>query len=228
MSLPKLQIPTYELVLPSTGKKIKYRSFLVKEEKLLMIANETGEKEEMQIAISQIIDNCTFSALDNLSLPMFDVEYIFLNLRAKSVSEVVNINVLCPDDNETYCSVEINLLNIKCRKIIKNENVIKLDDSVGVILNYPTLDIVSNNTDDIVYILSKLIKSIYDSDTVYERDDFTENEIIEFVESMTQEQLKRISDFYENVPVIEIEIKVKNPKTGIISDVSLKGLDSFF
>lgn len=228
MSLPKLQIPTYELVLPSTGKKIKYRSFLVKEEKLLMIANETGEKEEMHIVISQIIDNCTFSALDNLSLPMFDVEYIFLNLRAKSVSEVVNINVLCPDDNETYSSVEINLSDIKCRKIIKNENVIKLDDSVGVILNYPTLDIVSNNTDDIVYIISKLIKSIYDSDSVYERDDFTENEIIEFVESMTQEQLKRISDFYENVPVIEIKIKVKNPKTGIISDVSLKGLDSFF
>ena len=227
MSLPKLQIPTYELKLPSTGKKIKYRSFLVKEEKLLMIANETGENEEKKIAITQIIDNCTFSKLNTTDLPVFDLEYLFLNLRAKSVSEFVDINVLCPDDGKTYCSVKVNLLDIKCRKVAKNENVIKLDDSVGVILNYPTLDLITDSG-DVIHILSKLIKSIYDKDNIHERIDFTDEEIIEFVESMTQEQLKKISDFYENIPSVEITIKVKNPETEVISDVTLKGLDSFF
>jgi hypothetical protein len=226
MALPVLQVPTYELTLPSNSKKIKFRAFLVKEEKLLMIANETGEESERILAITQIIENCTFGKLDAKVMPAFDVEYLFLKLRSKSIGESVNIKILCPDDKETYVEVTVNLDDIVCKKPKKNANVIKLDSTVGIILKYP--GILTKSSDSTVDAVSELIESIYDGDTVFDSVDFSQEEISKFVESMTQKQLQLIVDFFENIPKIGISVDVINPKTKIKSTVKLEGLDSFF
>jgi hypothetical protein len=226
MALPVLQVPTYELTLPSNSKKIKFRSFLVKEEKLLMIANETGEEKERILAVSQIIENCTFGKLDAKVMPAFDVEYLFLKLRSKSIGESVDIKILCPDDKETYAEVTVNLDDITCKKPKKNSNIIKLDKSVGIILKYPGINTtIEGSTVDVV---GDLIESIYDGDTVFDAVDFSKDEISKFVESMTQKQLQLIVGFFENIPKIEISVDVMNPKTKIKSTVKLEGLDSFF
>jgi hypothetical protein len=226
MTLPVLQVPTYELTLPSNSKKIKFRSFLVKEEKLLMIANETGEEKERILAVSQIIENCTFGKLDAKVMPAFDVEYLFLKLRSKSIGESVDIKILCPDDKETYAEVTVNLDDITCKKPKKNSNIIKLDESVGIILKYPGINTkIEGSTVDVV---GDLIESIYDGDTVFDAVDFSKDEISKFVESMTQKQLQLIVKFFENIPKIEISVDVINPKTKIKSTVKLEGLDSFF
>lgn len=226
MALPVLQVPTYELTLPSNSKKIKFRSFLVKEEKLLMIANETGEEKERILAVSQIIENCTFNKLNAKVMPAFDVEYLFLKLRSKSIGESVDIKILCPDDKETYADVTINLDDIKCKKPKKNANIIKLDDSVGIILKYPGIN--TKTEGSTVDVVGDLIESIYDGDTVFDAVDFSKDEISKFVESMTQKQLQLIVSFFENIPKIEISVDVINPKTKIKSTVKLEGLDSFF
>jgi hypothetical protein len=226
MALPVLQIPSYELTLPSNSKKIKFRSFLVKEEKLLMIANETGEESERILAITQIIENCTFGKLDAKVMPSFDVEYLFLKLRSKSIGESIDIKILCPDDKETYADVTINLDDIICKKPKKNANIIKLDDSVGIVLKYP--GILTKSSDSTVETVSELIESIYDGESVFDASDFSEDEISQFVESMTQKQLQLIVGFFENIPKIEISVDVVNPKTKIKSAVKLEGLDSFF
>lgn len=228
MALPVLQVPTYELTLPSNSKKVKFRSFLVKEEKLLMIANETGEEDERRIAISQIIDNCTFGKLDANKMPAFDIEYLFLQLRAKSVGESVDLKILCPDDSLTYAEVSINLMDIKCKKPKKKANVISLDDSVGVVMKYPTIATVIGESDSPVDVIIDSIESIYDGDTIFESSDFSRDEITAFVETMSQKQLQSVSSFFENIPKVSITIKVKNPKTDVESDVTLEGLDSFF
>jgi hypothetical protein len=226
MALPVLQVPTYELTLPSSSKKIKFRSFLVKEEKLLMIANETGDEKERILAVSQIIENCTFGKLDAKVMPAFDVEYLFLKLRSKSIGESVDIKILCPDDKETYAEVTVNLDDITCKKPKKNSNIIKLDESVGIILKYPGINTkIEGST---VEVVGDLIESIYDGDTVFDAVDFSKDEISKFVESMTQKQLQLIVGFFENIPKIEISVDVMNPKTKIKSTVKLEGLDSFF
>jgi len=226
MALPKLQAPTYELKLPSSGKKIKYRSFLVKEEKLLMIANETGEEEERILAISQIIENCTFSKLNARNMPVFDIEYLFLQLRAKSVGESAEVKVLCPDDGITYVDVTINLEDIKCSRPKKNANVIKLDDLVGVTLKYPSIS--TSNANDLVDVLSDSIESIFDGESVYDPKDFSKEDLKSFIESMTQGQLNKVIEFFDNIPRVHLDVEVTNPKTSEKSSVRLEGLDSFF
>jgi hypothetical protein len=226
MALPVLQVPTYELTLPSNSKKIKFRSFLVKEEKLLMIANETGEEKERILAVSQIIENCTFNKLDAKVMPAFDVEYLFLKLRSKSIGESVDIKILCPDDKETYAEVTVNLDDITCKKPKKNSNIIKLDESVGIILKYPGIN--TKTEGSTVDVVGDLIESIYDGDTVFDAVDFSKDEISKFVESMSQKQLQLIVSFFENIPKIGISVDVINPKTKIKSTVKLEGLDSFF
>ncbi len=228
MALPQLQAPVYELTLPSNGKKIKFRSFLVKEEKLLMIANETGEESERTTAIAQIIDNCTFSKLDAYNMPIFDVEYLFLKLRSKSVGESVDVKVLCPDDKKTFVDVNISLEDIKCKRPKKNVNVVQLDDSVGVVLKYPTISTEIPDSPDTVSVIINQMESIFDADTVYDVVDFSSEELTTFVESMTQPQLAKILDFFENIPKVSLSVKVKNPETEVVSEVVLRGLDSFF
>ncbi len=225
MSLPQIQAPIYELKLPSNGKKIKFRSFLVKEEKLLMIANETGEEEERLTAVSQIINNCTFGKLDAREMAVFDVEYLFLQLRAKSVGETVEIKVLCPDDKKSYADVTVNIEDIKCSKPKKDANIIKLDETVGIILKYPTID---SSADTVIGALRDSIESIFDLETVFNTSDFSEDEITQFIESMTQKQLMKVVDFFENIPKVKLRVEVINPNTKVKSEVKLEGLDSFF
>ncbi len=226
MALPILNTPSYELTLPSNGKKIKFRSFLVKEEKLLMIANETGEEKERVLAINQIINNCTFDKLNANKMASFDVEYLFIKLRAKSVGESVDLKILCPDDKETYTEVTINLDDIKCKRPKKNSNIIKLEGDVGVILKYPSIETVAH--DNLVDTIVDLIDSVYDGDAIFKGEDFSREELSEFVESMSQKQLQPVVNFFENMPKVGISVGVTNPKTGVKSTVLLEGLDTFF
>ena len=172
MALPKLKTSIYELTLPSTGKKIKYRSFLVKEEKILMIANETGESEDQKRAIGQIIENCTFDKLDYEDMPTFDIEYLFIKIRSKSVGETVDLSILCPDDKTTRVDVNINLEEIKCNKPKKGSNIIKLTDVVGLTMKYPTISMKVDEKDGF-RIVADCIESIYDEETVYTLSDFS-------------------------------------------------------
>jgi hypothetical protein len=227
MALPILEVPIYELKLPSSGKKIKYRSFLVKEEKILMIANETGEIEDQKRAIGQIITNCTFGELDYEEMPTFDVEYLFINIRAKSVGETVDLSVLCPDDKETRVDVNISLDDIKCKKPKKNFNVIKLNETIGIIMKYPTLRMKVDEKDGF-RIVAECIESIYDEDTVYATADFSKDELDTFIDSMTQTQLEMVSEFFDGIPKVYKDIEVMNPKTKVKSKVRLEGMETFF
>jgi hypothetical protein len=227
MALPILDVPTYELKLPSSGKKIKYRPFLVKEEKILMIANETGEIEDQKRAIGQILTNCTFGKINYEDMPTFDVEYLFINIRSKSVGETVNISVLCPDDDKTRVDTIVNLDDIKCENIKKNSNIIKLTDNIGIIMKYPTMNIQVEEEEEFKIIL-KCVESIYDEDTVYDASDFSAVELEEFIDSMTQAQLEMVGDFFKNMPKVYKNIEVMNPKTKVKSKVRLEGLQTFF
>jgi len=227
MALPILEVPTYELKLPSTGKKIKYRSFLVKEEKILMIANETGEVEDQKRAIGQIITNCSFGELDYKDMPTFDVEYLFLNIRAKSVGETVDLSVLCPDDKTTRIDINININDIKCNKPKKNANIIKLNDDIGLVMKYPTMDI-REDLDDGFKVIIKCIESVYDENTIYSLDDFSKEEVSDFIDSMNSTQLEMIGNFFDNMPKVYKDIEVINPKTKVKSKVRLEGMETFF
>jgi hypothetical protein len=227
MALPILEVPTYELKLPSSGKKIRYRSFLVKEEKILMIANETGEIDDQKRAIGQIITNCTFGELDYEDMPTFDVEYLFINIRAKSVGETVDLSVLCPDDKITRIDVNISLDDIKCKKPKKNFNVIKLNETIGVVMKYPTLRMKVDEKDGF-RIVAECIESIYDEDTVYATADFSKDELDTFIDSMTQSQLEMVSDFFDGIPKVYKDIEVTNPKTKVKSKMRLEGMETFF
>lgn len=227
MALPILKVPTYELKLPSNGQKIKYRPFLVKEEKLLMIANDTGETEDQKRAIGQIIVNCSFGELDYNTMSTFDVEYMFINIRSKSVGEMVELSVLCPDDRVTRVDIEVNLAEIKCPKPKKNSNIIKLTEDIGVIMMYPTMNMKIDEMDGFDVICG-CIDSVYDGDSVYSAADFSEDEIVDFVDSMTQQQLKLVSEFFDDMPKVYKKIEVTNPKTKVKSEITLEGMETFF
>ena len=237
MSLPKLNTPTYQLVLPSTEKKIKFRPFLVKEQKLLLMAQNSNDKNEMIEAIAQIIENCTFGKVKGSEAYMFDLEYIFLQIRAKSVGEVAKLKVLCPDDKKTYANAEIDLSKIEVYVDDDHNNNIVIDETrkLGVVLKYPSLKSVNNNmfsgevklseTYEMIY---SLIEQIYEGEKVYLSKDTSKEEIKEFIDGLTGEQMKKIQGFFSSMPRLEHKIKVKNPVTNVESDVTLKGLADFF
>ncbi len=235
MALPKLNVPKYKLKLPSDGTVVNYRPFLVKEEKLLLMATELGGQDEMVSAISNIIESCT--DVKNVKLlATFDIEYIFLNIRAKSVGERVNVNVTCPDDQETEVPVSILLDDIKVVKSRKHKREIKLDDSIVVTMKYPTLDdFVSMNftdgtpdVDDMFDMAAKCIASIADSNQIYDCSDTPSEEIVQFFEEMNSKQFQLIQTFFETMPKLSHTITVTNPETGVESDVVLEGLSAFF
>jgi hypothetical protein len=231
MSLPKLNAPIYTLKLPSSGKTVKFRPFLVKEEKLLMIANETGDHQERSDAIGQIIENCTYGKLKYSEMPTFDVEYMFLNLRAKSVSEEVVVKVLCPDDNETYAKVKVDLMSVKCIRPKKKDNLIMMDDKVGILMKYPTMDMaIEDASEDSTFIetIKKSVLSVFDGDAVYEADDFTDKELQDFIESMNNTQFQKIIDFFKTLPKVHLDVDLINPKTKVKGTVRIEGIESFF
>ena len=236
MALPKLNVPTYELVVPSTDEKVKYRPFLVKEEKILLIAMESGKSEDMLQSVKDIVDECTFNKLKLGSMPMFDVEYIFLQIRAKSVGEVSKLKVLCQDDMKTYANVSVDLNDIEVQVDDDHTNKIVLSDEMGVIMKYPTIDsFTENKIDDInasnmLDVIAICIAQIYDKkgEEVYDSKDSTRKELIEFVEQLNTQQFADIQKFFDTMPSLRHTITVKNPKTKKESEVTLTGLNDFF
>jgi len=231
MALPKLASAKYELTLPSNGEKVEFRPFLVKEEKLLLMAQSAGGEKEQIVAIKDIINNCTFGKVDANTLPFFDLEYVFLQLRAKSVGEKTKISVTCPDDKKTKVQVEINLADIKCVTNVEHNNKIELGDGIGIMMKYPMIDIMAAQSDKpeaAFEIIKNCVDSIYDAENVTDRKDMDEKELNEFIESMTHEQFEKMNNFFTTMPRVKEEVKVKNPNTGVESTVVLEGMASFF
>ena len=238
MPLPKIATPTYELELPSTGQTINYRPFLVKEEKVLVIALESEDNKQITSAIKAVLKNCIITkGIKVESLPTFDIEFLFLNIRGKSVGEELEVNVICPDDEKTEVPVTIDLDDIKVQKNENHNNKIKIDDNVMMEMKYPSLDqFIKNNFDlddknameQSFDLIATSIDKIYTTDEVWAAADCTKKEMKDFLEQMNSSQFKEIEKFFETMPKLSHTIKVTNPKTKVESDVVLEGLASFF
>lgn len=238
MPLPKIATPTYELDLPSTGQTIKYRPFLVKEEKLLVIALESEDTKQITTAIKTVIKNCVETkGIKVESLPTFDIEYLFLNIRAKSVGEEIEVNIICPDDEETNVSIKLDVDDIKVKTNSDHTNRIKLDDSLMMEMKYPSLDqFIKNNFDmssnnameQSFELVASCVDKIYNEEEVWAAADVTKKELMEFLDQMNSSQFKEIEKFFETMPKLSHTVKVKNPKTEVESEVTLEGLSSFF
>ena len=240
MPLPKIATPSYELELPSTGKTIQYRPFLVKEEKLLVIALESEDTKQITNAIKAVIRSCVLTkGIKVETLPTFDIEYLFLNIRGKSVGEDIDVKLTCPDDNETEVSVNVNLDDIQVDKPEGHSNRIKLDKNLMMELKYPSLnEFIKNNFDpndatknpmeQSFELIGSCISKIYNEDEVWAASDCSKKEISDFLDSMNSTQFKEVEKFFETMPRLTHTIKVVNPKTKVESDVVLEGLASFF
>ena len=238
MPLPKIATPTYELELPSTGQTIQYRPFLVKEEKLLVLALEGEDVKEITTAIKNVIKSCIQTkGIGVENLPTFDIEYLFLNIRGKSVGEEIEVKLLCSDDNTTYVPVKIPIDEIEVVKNDEHTNKIKLDANLMMELKYPSLaEFIKNNfdfgqdatLDQSFDLIASCIDKIYNEDEVWETADCTKKEINSFLEQMNSAQFKDIETFFETMPKLSHTVKVKNPKTKVESDIVLEGLSSFF
>ena len=239
MPLPKINTPTYDLTLPSTGKKIKYRPFLVREEKILILAMESENMTDITNSIIQILSDCILTENVKIeSLATFDIEYLFLNVRARSVGETVDVNITCPDDGETQVEMSIDIDSIKIQKTRGHKNIIKLDDELSMKLRYPSLDqFVENNfeTGEVVSevgqslaMISSCIEMIYNQEESWEASEYSRKELDEFLEQMNTKQFKQIEKFFTTMPKLSHTIAVKNPETGVESEVVLEGLASFF
>ena len=238
MPLPKIATPTYELELPSTGQSINYRPFLVKEEKLLVLALETEDTKQITTAIKNVLKNCVLTkGIKVETLPTFDIEYLFLNIRGKSVGETLEVNIICPDDGETEVSVQIDLDDIQIQKNDDHTNQVKLDNSLMMELRYPSLDQFiksnfdfddKNQMDQSFALIASCIDKIYSEDEVWATADCTKKEMNDFLESMNSAQFKEIEKFFDTMPKLKHTITITNPKTEVESEVVLEGLASFF
>ena len=238
MPLPTIATPTYELELPSTKQKIKYRPLLVKEEKLLVLALESEDTKEITNAIKAVLKNCIQAKNIKVdTLPTFDIEYLFLNIRAKSVGEEIEVNLIAPDDGETSVPVIINVDEIKVQKNPDHTNKIKLDDSLMMEMKYPSLEqFIKNNfnfsddntLDQSFNLIASCIDKIYNEEEVWVASDVTQKELVDFLEQMNSLQFKQIEKFFETMPKLSHEITFTNPKTKVESTVVLEGLSSFF
>ena len=241
MPLPKISTPTHELVLPSTGKKIKYRPFLVKEEKVLILALESGDLRQITMGIKDVLSDCIITkGVDVEALPSFDIEYLFLNVRAKSVGEAIDLIVTCADDGETEVPVKIYVDEIQVVKSEEHTTDIRLDDKVVLRMKYPSLDqFIKNNFDfgseeslstieQSFEIIAECIDTIFTEEDAWAAADCTRKELIEFIESVNSAQFKKIEEFFESMPKLSHTFKVKNPKTKKDNEVTLEGLSSFF
>ena len=236
MALPKLTTPTYELEIPSTDEKIKYRPFLVKEEKILMMAMESKASADITQAVKDIVTECTFNKVTIDNMPMFDVEYIFLQIRSKSVGEVSKLKLLCPDDKKTYANCEVNLSEVKVQVGDDHTNKIELNDGMGIIMKYPTIDsfresgIQDINASNMLEVIGSCILQIYEEEgkKVYDTKDQTQKEVTDWIEQLNTKQFKDVQNFFETMPKLKHEMTIKNPKTKKESKVTLTGLNDFF
>ncbi len=234
MALPTMDLPTYDLVIPSNKKKIKFRPFLVKEEKILLMALETDDEKSIKNAVFDLLKACITTRIKLENLASFDLEYIFLNVRAVSVGEIVQMNITCQDDNETQVKYNLNLTEAKVIFPEGHDNKIMLTDTLGVIMKYPSFDgfvqgQFTNNTEfDVIKVIAESIDQIFEGEDVYDESTTTKKEFVQFVESLTNSQLEKIQEFFETAPRLEHSFKVTNPNTGVESDYTLRGLQSFF
>ena len=236
MALPKIDTPTYELTLPSQDVKVKFRPFLVKEEKILLMALESQNNDEIYQATKQIVETCTFNTIKVDELPTFDLEYIFLQIRSKSVGEISKFKVLCPDDKKTYANVEVDLSKVNVEVDDKHTNKIIVDENrkLGVVLKYPTMNVLKSGTmenatvEQIFDVLADCVDHIYEGDKIYPSKDSTPQEIKEFFEGLSQESFNKIKLFFDTMPRLRQEIEVTNPVTNVKSKVVLSGLNDFF
>jgi hypothetical protein len=232
MALPKIVTPTYELEIPSSKKKITYRPFIVKEEKILLLAQEAGEESDILNAIKQIIKNCTFEEVEVNDMALFDLEYIFLRIRSKSIGEKVELKLLCDDDGETYADVTIDLEKIEVDFPKEHTNNIQLTDTISLVMRYPQMSALNlmtdSDTETIFHMIKTSIRQIIDGETIYEQVDFTEEDLDEFIESLSSEHFKQIQEFFQTMPKLKHVVKYKNPKTKKQNKRTLEGLNSFF
>ncbi len=238
MPLPKIATPIYELELPSNGQTVQYRPFLVKEEKLLVLALESEDNKQITTAIKSVIKNCILTkGIKVETLPTFDIEFLFLNIRGKSVGEEIEVNIICPDDGKTEVRVNINLDDIEVEKSEDHTNKIKLDDTLMMEMKYPSLDqFIKNNFDfedknameQSFQLIATCIGKVYTEEEVWATGDFTKKELNDFVDQMNSSQFKDIEKFFETMPKLSHKVPVTNPNTGVDSEVVLEGLASFF
>ena len=238
MPLPKIATPTYELTLPSSNKKIKFRPFLVKEEKILILAMESQDSKQIANAVKDMLGRCILSrGIKVEKLSTFDIEYLFLNIRGKSVGEQIEVMVTCPDDGKTQVPMSINIDSIKVKKDKKHTTDIKLDDEFSMRMRYPSLsEFIKTNfnavedmkVDDTFDLIASCIDQVYSEDESWSSAECTKKELLEFIEQLNSKQFKQVENFFETMPKLSHKVKVKNPNTGVESDIVLEGLQNFF
>ena len=236
MSLPKINTPEYTLNVPSTDEEIRYRPFLVKEEKVLLVAQETGGDKAIYDAIRTIIKSCCLDQVDIDKLPLFDMEYIFLNIRAKSVGEVAKLKVKCPDDEETEVEVEVDLSKVQVQMDEKHDARIQLTDNIGILMAYPTMGTVGaqqkvkegKETAQLFELISNCLYQIWEGEETHDAMDYSMKEKATFLDSLNHEQFAKIQTFFETMPTLKHEVEVINPKTNVTSTLTLQGMTAFF
>ena len=235
MALPKLTTPEYTLVVPSTGEEIKYRPFLVKEEKILLIALESEDQNQINDAVLNIVSECTFGKISETDTPIFDMELAFVKIRGKSVGEKITLNLLCPDDEKTRVSYDLNLDDVDVHMTDDHTNVVELTDDISLVMKYPTVkdsysigDDEGSQTIKIFDMLKRCIVEIHDGEEIHNVIDVSKKELTEFFESMTQQQFELLQEFFNTMPKLRHVINVKNPKTKKKNEILLEGLGDFF
>ena len=235
MTLPKLVTPEYSMVVPSTGEKIKYRPFLVKEEKILLMALETEDQNQISDAVLNIVSECTFGKITGTDTPVFDMELAFVRIRGKSVGEKVTLNLLCPDDEKTRVPYELDLNDVDVHMTEDHTNIVELNDDISLVMNYPTVkdtyDVASDNESQTIKIfdmLKRCIVEIHDGEEVHNVIDVSKKELTVFFESMTQPMFEKLQKFFESMPKLRHAVEVKNPKTKKKNEIMLEGLGDFF
>ena len=236
MTLPRINVPEYSLVVPSTDEEIKFRPFLVKEEKLLLMAQETGDEQSLYNAIKNLIKNCCYEKVDTDGLPLFDIEYIFLQIRAKSVDEIATVRVICPDDGETEVDIKVDLTKVQVQMDEKHNARVQLTDDIGVLMSYPNLASIlseqgnedQSNADKIFNMISECMYQIWQGEETFDAMDYSAKDKKDFIESLNHEQFEKIQQFFDTMPQLKHEEQVTNPKTGVESKIVLEGMNSFF
>jgi hypothetical protein len=235
MALPILETATYELTLPSSNVQVKYRPFLVKEEKILLLAMESEDATQITKALKEIVHACTFGSINVDLLPTFDLEYIFLNVRAKSVGEVAKLKLLCPDDKETYANVELDLSKVNVEVDDNHTNEVIVNDKIKMVLAYPTIDSFDATQDaktlktqQLFDVIASVVYEIYDGEICHKASDYTSEEMHKFLESLSTDVFIKIQTFFNTMPRLQHEVEVENPKTKVKSKIMLSGLQSFF
>ena len=237
MTLPKINVPEYSLVVPSTNEEIKFRPFLVKEEKLLLLSQESGDEKDLYIAIKNLVNNCCFGKIDVDKLPLFDIEYVFLQIRAKSVSEIADILVICPDDGETEVDIKVDLTKVQVHISDEHNSKIPLTDDIGIVMSYPNLAsilLTSTGEDDqnasykMFQMMQDCMLQIWQGEETFDAMDYTDKDKKDFIESLNHNQFEKIQQFFETMPTVKHEVEVTNPNTQVVSKIELEGMNSFF